>query len=130
MKVCYKSYPARNCPNVLHFCKPCFRHRLNRIRQTICDSLPCCVALYLQFSTLHTEWQLPLSGVYSIMMEKLAQTGEGAPTISTISFKVVVYAPAETERADTLPLFLLYPCRYSVQYGEKYLAWAALFLRT
>ncbi len=32
-------------------------------------------------------------------------------TISTISYKVVVYSPAE--RADTLPLFLLYPYMYS-----------------
>jgi hypothetical protein len=38
----------------------------------------------------------PLSGVHSIMMEKLAQTGVG--TISNITCKVVVYAPAE--RAD------------------------------
>jgi hypothetical protein len=33
-------------------------------------------------------------------------------TISTITYKVVVYAPAV--RADTLPLFLLYPYMYSV----------------
>jgi hypothetical protein len=33
-------------------------------------------------------------------------------TISTITYKVVVYAP--TERADILPLFLLYPYMYSV----------------
>jgi hypothetical protein len=52
------------------------------------------------------------------MMEKLAQAGEGGactPTpfnISTITYKVVLYAPAE--RADTLPLFLLYPHMYSV----------------
>jgi hypothetical protein len=59
------------------------------------------------------------SGVYSIMMEKLAQAGEGGGgarpphlTISTITYKVVVDAPAE--RADTLPLFLLYPYMYSV----------------
>jgi hypothetical protein len=26
---------------------------------------------------VHTEWQRPLSGVYSIMMEKLAHAGEG-----------------------------------------------------
>jgi hypothetical protein len=26
---------------------------------------------------VHTEWQPPLSGVHSIMMEKLAQVGEG-----------------------------------------------------
>jgi hypothetical protein len=72
---------------------------------------------------VHAEWQRPLSGVHSIMMEKLAQAGEGGGvhahppprptfTISTITSKVVVYAPAE--RADTLPLFLLYPYKYSV----------------
>jgi hypothetical protein len=70
---------------------------------------------------VHTEWQRPLSGVHSIMMEKFAQDGEcgggggACPplfSISTIHYKVVVYAPAE--RADTLPLFLLYPYMYSV----------------
>ncbi len=38
------------------------------------------------------------------------RVGDARPphfTISTITFNVVVYAP--TERADTLPLFLLYP---------------------
>jgi hypothetical protein len=58
------------------------------------------------------------SSVHSIMMEKLSQPGEdeGARpppfTLSTITDKVVVYVPAE--RADTLPLFLLYPYMYSV----------------
>jgi hypothetical protein len=33
-------------------------------------------------------------------------------TISNIKYKVLVYALAE--RADTPPLFLLYPCMYSV----------------
>jgi hypothetical protein len=32
-------------------------------------------------------------------------------TISTVTYKVAVYTPAE--RADTLPLFLLYPYMYS-----------------
>jgi hypothetical protein len=48
------------------------------------------------------------------MKEKLAQPDEGGggarpPPFITfiITYKVVVYAPAE--RADTLPLFLLYP---------------------
>jgi hypothetical protein len=65
---------------------------------------------------VHTEWQLPLSSVHSIMMEKLSQPGEGGGcspppfTISTITYKVVVYAPAE--RADIL--FQLYPYMYSV----------------
>ncbi len=67
---------------------------------------------------VHTEWQLPLSGLHSIMAEKLAQPGEGgvAPqppfTVSTITYKVIVYALAEG--ADTLPLFLLYSYMYSV----------------
>jgi hypothetical protein len=59
-------------------------------------------------TTEYTEWQWPLSGVDSFMMEKIAQ----AFTTSTIAYKVVVYAPAE--RADSLPLFLLYLCMYSV----------------
>ena len=54
-----------------------------------------------------------------VLMEKLALAGEGwvahahPPfTITTITYKVVVYAPAE--RADTLPLLLVYPYMYSV----------------
>ena len=68
----------------------------------------------LWFHRVHTEWQRPLSGAHSIMMEKSAQAGGGGGctrpppfTISTVTYKVVVYATAE--RADTLPLFLLYP---------------------
>jgi hypothetical protein len=62
---------------------------------------------------VHTEWQRPLSDVHSIIMEKLAQSGEGGGAspppfnLFTIPYKVAVYAPAE--RADTLPLFHLYP---------------------
>jgi hypothetical protein len=70
-------------------------------------------------STAFREWQWPLSGVHSIMIVKSAQPVVrvgGAPlppfTLSTITSKVVVYAPAE--RADALPLFLLYPYMYSV----------------
>jgi hypothetical protein len=54
------------------------------------------------------------------MTEKFAQAGEcgggGArpppSTLSTITYKVVMYAPAV--RADTLPLFQLYPYKFSV----------------
>jgi hypothetical protein len=52
------------------------------------------------------------------MREKSAQPGEGGDarpppfTISILTYKVVVYAPAE--RADTLLLFLLYPYMYFV----------------
>jgi hypothetical protein len=58
---------------------------------------------------VHTDWQWPLSGVHSIMMEKSAQLGEDwgvhADPLSLYSIyhhvQRVVYAPAE--RADTLP---------------------------
>ncbi len=69
-------------------------------------------------TTEYIEWQRPLSGVHFIKMEILAQAGERGGvhahplfTISTITYKVVMYATAE--RADTLPhistlpLFLL-----------------------
>jgi hypothetical protein len=79
--------------------------------------------IYLSFfvswcvlSTEYREWQRPLSGVHSIMMVKSAQPGEVGgctpspfPSTYTTS-KVVVCALAE--RADTLPLFLLYPYMY------------------
>ncbi len=50
-------------------------------------------------------------------MEKSAHPGECVDPplhfpISSITYKVVMYAPAE--RADTLPPFLLYPKMYSV----------------
>jgi hypothetical protein len=68
---------------------------------------------------VHTEWRLPISCVHPIMMEKSALAGEGGgctPTPFqpiTITYKVAVYDPAE--RADTLPLFHLYPIHmYSV----------------
>jgi hypothetical protein len=54
------------------------------------------------------------------MRVKSAQVGEGGGstltpfTIPTITYKVIVLATAE--RADTLPLFLLYPYMYSVVY--------------
>ncbi len=71
--------------------------------------------------TEYTEWQRPLSGVHFILMEKSTQTGEGGdggctPTPFYHIYYYVqncgLYAPAE--RADTPPLFLLYPYMYSV----------------
>jgi hypothetical protein len=70
--------------------------------------------------SIHREWQWPLSGVHSIIRVKSAEPGRGGDTrpppppftLSTITSKVVVYAPAK--RAGTLPLFLLYPYMYSV----------------
>ncbi len=70
-------------------------------------------------TTEYTEWQLLRSGRafhHDGTISPGWWGGGGALpppfTISTITYKVVVYAPAE--RADTLPLFLLYPYVYSV----------------
>ncbi len=69
-------------------------------------------------STEYTEWQGHFLTYIPSLMEKLALAGEGWGlhahpfSISTITYKVVVYALAE--RADTLPLFLLYLYMYSV----------------
>jgi hypothetical protein len=81
----------------------------------------CIGGSHMLICTVHTEWQLPLSGVHSILMEKSSLTCEGGgggftPTpfhsIVTITYKVEQHAPAE--RADTHPLFHLYPYMYSV----------------
>ncbi len=76
----------------------------------------CFTARLTSKSIEYIEWQRPLSGVHSITMEKLAQAcdcGGCTPpphplNISTITYIVVVYTPAE--RADTLPLFLVSTC--------------------
>ncbi len=71
----------------------------------------------------------------SIMTEQSAQPSEGGrctPTpfhysISTVTYKVVVYALGEW--ADTIPLLLLYPCMYSVGYNVTKPALFELCLR-
>ncbi len=71
-------------------------------------------------STEYTEWQRPLSGLHSIMMDKMVQAGENGGarharpppfTISTTKYKVVVCAPAEGADSPPPP-FLLYPSLY------------------
>ncbi len=72
---------------------------------------------------VHTEWQLPLSCIHSITMEKSAQPGDGGGarplpfTISTITYKVVVYASegTYTPPISTLPLYRL--CDFD--HGER-----------
>jgi hypothetical protein len=54
---------------------------------------------------------------YKVKSAQTGEGGEGTPTpfhytAGTITYKVVMHATAE--RADTLPLFLLYPYMYSV----------------
>jgi hypothetical protein len=82
---------------------------------------------------VHREWQWPLSGLHSIVMVKSAQLGAGGGartppfTLTTITSTIVVYAPAE--RADTIPLFLLYPYMYSVVPTDTLLiAWISFSL--
>jgi hypothetical protein len=89
--------------------------------------LEMCTAQRVQSTYIHadisdhrvqTEWHWPLSGVHYIviMMEKSAQAGEGGGvraypfTMSTITYKIVVYAPAEwadTHPISTLSLYVL-----------------------
>jgi hypothetical protein len=55
----------------------------------------------LWFHRVHTEWQRPLSGAHSIMMEKLAQAGVGGwctttyfhYIVFTITYNIAVYTP-------------------------------------
>ncbi len=63
---------------------------------------------------VHTEWQLPISGVHSIMMENVAQSGEGEGSRPPPFTLVTIMYKGPAERTDTLPLFHLYPYMYSV----------------
>jgi hypothetical protein len=76
--------------------------------------------------TEYTEWQRQLSGELSIMIEKLAQAGDGGgctPTLFhyyTITYKVVVYAPWEcryTPFISTLHLYVL--CDFTYDYTHR-----------
>jgi hypothetical protein len=66
------------------------------------------------------EWQRTLSGVLFIMMEKLAQAGEGWDarpthfTINTITYKVEVCTLQLSGQIHPPPPFHLYPDVYSV----------------
>jgi hypothetical protein len=73
--------------------------------------------------TEYTEWQRPLFWRTFHHDGKISpgwwEVGDARPpsfTISTIAYRVVVYAPAE--RADTLHLFLLYPYMFSVMVSD------------
>jgi hypothetical protein len=76
-------------------------------------------------ATEHTEWQWPLSGVYSIMMVKSAQPDEGGGGAQP-AHPLSLSRPSSTKlwsillRADThtLPLFLLHPYTYIILCGQ------------
>ncbi len=65
-------------------------------------------------TTEYTEWQWPLSGVHSIMMEKLAQAGE-CGWVHATPFQYIYHhiqscgVRSSWEGRYTFPLFLLYP---------------------
>ncbi len=73
---------------------------------------------------VQTEWQRPPPGVHSIMMEKLAQAGEGGECTPTpckfiynhIQSCSVHCTCTPAERTDTLTLFHLYPYMYSMRH--------------
>ncbi len=64
--------------------------------------------------TEYTEWQWPLFGMHSIMIEKLARlvrVGGARPspfTISTMTYKAEVYAPWECRYTPPIPILPLY----------------------
>ncbi len=61
------------------------------------------------------------------MMEKLAQAGKRLPpsTLSTIMYKVVVYAPAERADISALPLYVLCELHLQRWCGGLTPAWGA-----
>ncbi len=67
-------------------------------------------------------WQRPLSGVYTIMMEKFAKDGDGGDarpppfTLFTITYKVAVNAQAETLTylISTPKYSMIWPLSWSV----------------
>jgi hypothetical protein len=89
---------------------------------SIVQRLACDLIIYSQIKAfagrwghrVHIEWQRPVSGVHSIMMEKLAQVGEvGGVHAHPLS----LYLPSRTKLqctrqlrgGDAIPLFHLYP---------------------
>jgi hypothetical protein len=72
---------------------------------------------------VHTEWQRPLPGVHSIMMEKLDLAGEGGVVHAHPHHHIYHHVQdccvrSSWEDRYTVPLFLLYPFMYSVGGGE------------
>ncbi len=70
-------------------------------RPTTVKPIPCQHASSMSSShRIHTNWQRPLSGVHSVMMEKLSQPGEGGVHAHPLS----LYLPSRTELWCTLQL--------------------------
>ncbi len=57
------------------------------------DNLGCVAGACTLSHSVHREWQLPHSGVHSIMMDKLAQPGEGGRcTLSPLTLSTITYS--------------------------------------
>ncbi len=66
--------------------------QINRKGSAYC--IHCKVGLVVVRATEYTEWQRPLSGVLSIMMEKLPQAGEGG---GCTPHPISLYLPSRTQ---------------------------------
>ncbi len=64
---------------------------------------------------LNTKWQWPLSGVHSIMMEKLAQAGLGRGFTPT---PFSLYLPSRTKRGQIHSPYFISTPMYSVEIPE------------
>ncbi len=82
----------------------------------------------IDYSTEFTEWQWPLSGVYSIMVEKSAQPGAGAGCTLTPFHYIyphvqVLYSGVRCSWEGIYThciVFHLYPYMYSVDYSQRH----------
>ncbi len=123
----------RHGSSITYKITPCWVTLLQPARRTAVSGQPSSLRPHCSPWSIHSgaqtgeflDWRWPLSGVHSIMMVKSAQSGVGGGctpfpfTLSTITSKVVVYAPAERAfiytyiytYTYTLPL---YPYMYSV----------------
>ncbi len=99
------------------------RRTLNHIVLKLTDGTANMAAASGQNHRVHTEWLLPLSGLHSIMMEKLAQPGEGGgggctPTPFHSIYHHVqscgVHFQLRGQIQRYTEYFLLCPCMYSV----------------
>jgi hypothetical protein len=96
----------------------------------VLSAVPCTLSCTL-YHRVDTEWQWPHPGVFSIMMEKLAQPGEGGGCTST-SFPSIYHhvqscsVRSSWESRYTHPYVLcalystMYPIFYSVPYSSLY----------
>jgi hypothetical protein len=80
----YRTYCTKHISYILY--KAHIVHTVQSIYRTYCTKCACTRLkriAYYNAQSIHTEWQRPLSGIHSIMMEKLAQAGGSGGCTST-----------------------------------------------